>query len=820
MKTKIRSIFYASVTLLTFSGISCVNSDLPAQAQDRISIRYAINIPRRSTFVFRRFRLFASLPIRKVRKSNNLGTFMKISQHNMIQNETLRAFYDESTGTFQLAHVSTGRPFAVGGALVGIRGSARTETVKDDVFGSGRAIIVTGARGGAARIMLFPHLPFALVRLTLQNSGDHPEVLNQVPVATLRVAGLPPPATLKVLGTGGLSAPHDNLGSYAWLTVADPATRGGVVAGWLTGERGSGVLFSKVEGDAVTLTARGDYGRLLLAPGASAETETLAVGGFDDARLGLEAWADAVARKLHIHHPPQPAGFCTWYSEKHSGSSDEKNMAVLTDFAAKSLKPYGLDFLQIDDGWQRGDSKGNGPNKNFTDYRPDGPYPSGMKAMADDIKAHGLTPGLWFMPFAGTFNDPWFADKQSLFVKGPGGVPYDTSWGGTCLDMTNPAARAYLRSFVHNIATTWGYTYFKMDGLYTGVAVNQAYVNYAYKDDNLGVTTLADPDKTNIEAYRAGLRLVREAAGPRTFLLGCCTPQNMRSYQGAFGLVDAMRIGADNGGTWNSWLGTSPVAGSRNYFLNGRIWFNDPDPFYVRPALSLEEARTTASWSAVTGGLHSNGDWLPDLPAERLDIIRRTMPAHGNKARPVDLFENDPPRIWTVTGELGKSRRDIVGLFNWSDAATEIGVTAKRCGLASARSYVGFDYWANAFVGPFQNTLTANIPAHGCKIIAVHPLLDRPFLLSTSRNVVQGMTDVISEAWSKGTLSGASHVVGGDAYELRVYAPTTPHAWRAVSAAVDGASAAKVTYTQNGNEVRILIICPTSRIVRWSLTLL
>ena len=735
-----------------------------------------------------------------------------------IHNETLRATYDEAAGIFTLAGMGAGHPFAVTGTLAGVTGPARTEAVSDPVFGAGQAIVVAGT-GGGGRIVIFPHLPFALLRLTLKNNGTESQTLSHVPVATLRVdVGLPASA-LKTLGTGGLSVPQDNPGSYAWLAVADPVSRRGVVAGWLTGERASGVLFPKVEGDAVTITGRGDYGRLLIAPGESADTETLAVGGFADARLGLEAWAEAVARRLHIHLPPQPAGFCTWYTEKHRGASDEKNLAVLTDFAAKNLKPYGFDFVQIDDGWQRGDSKGNGPNKNFTDYRPDGPYPSGMKATATDIKAHGLTPGLWFMPFAGTDNDPWFADKQTLFVKRADGTPYNTSWGGTSLDMTNPAAREYLRSVVRNMAHTWGYTYFKMDGLYTGVAVNQKYVNYGYKDDNLGDAVFADPRKTNIEAYREGLTLVRAAAGPGVFLLGCSAAQNMRSYEGSFGLVDAMRIGADNSGSWGGWLEHSPLAGSRNYFLNGRIWYNDPDPFYVRPSLSLEEARTTASWSAIAGGLNSNSDWLPDLPAERVDILRRTMLAHGKTARPVDLFENDPPRMWTVTDEGGKTRRDVVALFNWQDASSDISVPMARFGLPPARAYVGFDFWANAFLGPFGDTLTVRLPAHGCRIIALHPLIDRPFVLSTSRHVTQGMTDIVTETWSGKTLSGESRVVGGDPYELRIYAPAQPHAWQIAHAAVspaDDAGGVRTSATQEGNSVRVSVTCPQSRKVDWT----
>ncbi len=127
------------------------------------------------------------------------------------------------------------------------------------------------------------------------------------------------------------------------------------------------------------------------------------------------------------------------------------------------------------------------------------------------------------------------------------------------------------------------------------------YVNLAYKDDHFGDAVLHDPDKTNIEAFRSGLKLVREAAGKDVFLLGCCASQNMRSYGGAFGLVDAMRVGPDNGGgSWKSVL-TGPRIASRHYHLNGRIWYNDPDVVYVRPSLSLDQARANASWVADHG---------------------------------------------------------------------------------------------------------------------------------------------------------------------------------------------------------------------------
>ena len=172
-----------------------------------------------------------------------------------------------------------------------------------------------------------------------------------------------------------------------------------------------------------------------------------------------------------------------------------------------------------------------------------------MKAAADNLRRLGLTPGIWFMPFAGTYiRSRSSQSHQDWFAKTADGKPFETAWGGTCLDMTQPGAREYLRGVVHRIAHEWGYRLFKMDGLWTGTATRQMYVNNGYKDDQHRRGRLHDPDKTQHRGLpRRAEAGPRETAGPDVFLLGCCVPQNMRSFGGAFGLLDAMRIGPDTG---------------------------------------------------------------------------------------------------------------------------------------------------------------------------------------------------------------------------------------------------------------------------------
>lgn len=720
---------------------------------------------------------------------------------------------DPAAGSFSARFHLPGNPTLSAGKLPGgTGGTAKLVDVADSRFGTGKAVDIAYPNGNRDSLAAYPGLPFLLFRSVLRNPGDSPLVLNRVAGPSAAVQLGRSPAALRTLGTGGLLEPAQNPGSYAFLAVVDPATRSGIVGGWLTHDRGSGVVFSPVAADTVTLDAALDYGRLRIAPRMEASTETFALGAFADARLGLEAYADAVARQHAVRLPPQPSGYCTWYMEKHGGACDERFLAELSAYAAEHLKPFGFDFVQIDDGWQDG-IKQNGPKKNFTTHASTGPYPTGMKAAADSLKQHGFTPGIWFMPFAGTHDDPFFQAHADWFARGPDGKPYDTPWGGTCLDMTHPGARSHLAGVVRQIAQDWGYTLFKMDGLWTGTATRQIYVNDGYRDDAIGEATLHDPAKTNIEAFRDGLKLVRQAAGPRVFLLGCCVSQNMRSFGGSFGLLDAMRVGPDTGA---GHIG-APHA-SRLWFLNGRVWWNDPDCVSVRNSTPLDQARLNATFTTIAGDLFYNSDWIPDLPPERLDILQRCMPAHGLASRPVDVFENQPARLWLLSDTRATPRRDVVALYNWDKQATLVDCPAERIGLPPAAEYIAFDFWANKFVPPFRGSVRADLPAGSCRVLAIRPVADHPQLLSTSRHVTQGIIDVSNEKWDPAArvLSGVSRLVANDSCELRIVAPVGEHSWKATAVRI-AAGSAKVSFAQDGPRLRATLLSPVSGEVRWEI---
>jgi hypothetical protein len=382
--------------------------------------------------------------------------------------------------------------------------------------------------------------------------------------------------------------------------------------------------------------------------------------------------------------------------------------------------------------------------------------------------------------------------------------------------MTNPAALKYLKSIASHIAGDWGFTYLKMDGFSTGAVTNPRWINLGYQEDDFGDAVLFNPNKTNIEALRDGGKMIRQTVGPDVFLLGCCCPQNMRSFGGAFGLVDAMRVGPDNAGNWADWKAASPMIGAREYFLNGRIWYNDPDPSYVRSSVTLDEARTMASWVAISGQLYSNGDWIPGLPPERLDILKRTLAPHGKMVRPVDFMDRDVSRIWQVTDGTGGARRDIVALFNFDDNPQQIKVPLAKLDLPQALSYAGFEFWSNTFLPPIKDEISRDLPPHSCQIIALRAAQDHPFIVSTSRHVTQGMIDLTDEKWNptSNTLSGKSRIVAGDPYELRIATPAG-ETWQITQAIVNETGATIVSSDKSG--LRATINTDVDGSVGWKL---
>ena len=735
-----------------------------------------------------------------------------------MENELLAVCVDPGAGGATITSKRFAKPFVVSARFARKTRAAQSGTITDPIWGAGSEIAVAHTDGSRTTLRLFADQPFVHVHRAVHNASQKPIAYPSLDVLDMNV--LLGEQSLVSHGTGGLVEPEKSPGSYSFHTYVNGETRNGLVTAWLTHERGVGILFPgpadpKASSPTYPLKARIDFGRFQVNPGETRDTDTLLLGFFADARLGLEAYAQAVARQYAIALRPRPNVYCTWY---HAGASSEERIAKNTKFAAEQLRPYGLNVIQIDDKWQailpkrykhHGKIQTTGPIKVFVDAQAN--YPHGMAHTARNITAHGMTAGIWFMPFAGNFRNPYF--DREIFARNADGTPFhDERWSGTCLDMSNPKTQAFLHQRVKRIYD-WGYRYFKIDGMHTGMPSKNIYVHTGYRDQHFGAALLHDPHVTHIQAYRKGLEIMR-AAAPDVFVLGCNVSQNMMCMGPAFGLIDGMRIGPDNGGAGRGdWRAVTVGAwhGTNLYFLNRRIWYNDPDPVYVRPSNPIESARWMCSWLAVAGGMHTSSEQYGDLPPERLDLLKRCLPGHDCAARPVDLFETNQPRIWLVQDK----RLAVIGLFNWSStSAQEILYDMEKLGLSPSVTYACFDYWTNRFVDPIQGTLKQTLPAGTCRVLAVRPQADHPQLLSTSRHTTQGLIDVESEEWDHAgsTLSGKSQVVGGDPYELRIALPPAG-SWKAARTSCDHG---RIRISeQTDRDVRVVIDAADSGHISW-----
>lgn len=687
------------------------------------------------------------------------------AEADILENEVLSFTLDADSGAYTLGTKETGLPGCTGsfgGAVTGVPGEA-----------VGANSLTCAAGGCFFTFTLKPGRPF--LEVTVSRASDVPDPSSDFLETPVFVTSFnTAPEEIRILGCDGLKDGTAARAGYTFLAAAGPGGKGGVVAGWLTQNRASGITLSENADGSPTLRGRAEYGLPRHLPEPGEAVESFAVGLFADPLAGLEAYGEAIAAANSVVlNKPVPSGYCTWYSQPHGGACDQKHLAELSAFCAKHLAPFGFDVIQIDDQWQAGRARpkeSSGPRLGFLEHHPKGPYCDGIKPAADNIKTLGMTPGLWFIPFTGDpANDPPAAHPE-WFVKTASGEPYYVFWAGWSLDMTHPGARDYVRQVTHRITKEWGFNYIKIDGLWSGMATTCLYPEPDYREDDLGGAVFADPSKTNIEAYRDGLALMREAAGNDVFILGCNIAQNMRTLGASMGRVDGMRVGRDIGADWGNILPCVEM-GSRLYFLHNRVWYNDPDCLMLREPLTLDQARAWASWIAISGQMNLVSEWLPGLPAERLDLVKRSMPNHGLNARPLDLFENGTPGTWLLSKGEGATARHVVAVFNW-DAQKEQEVKVPLARLSTG-SFSCFEYWSNLPVVPEGDVIKCLLPPASCKVFALRQVVPHPVVVSTSRHITQGMVDLMEEHWdeSSSTLSGVSRIVGGDPYELRIALP-------------------------------------------------
>ena len=485
-------------------------------------------------------------------------------------------------------------------------------------------------------------------------------------------------------------------------------------------------------------------------------------------------------------------GWCTW--EAYRRNLSEEKIAEAAEFFAKHLKAYGMEYIQIDDGFEKLPLNPKGtiaePWFETTDE-----FPSGHKGVIEKIKAHGLKAGIWTT--AAIYNDEFADEQPDCLICGKDGTPLLGDWIRYILDCTPESLEKHIRPYFVGLKKA-GYEYFKIDGirhlLYDGM----------HEAVHLGLMTNEEAEKR----FRAFLECGREAIGDDTFWLS-----SWGQLSQMVGLCDACRISQDAMPNWSG-MQMQLVESARWFFTQRILYMNDPDHVCVRAP--IEWARSVLSLVSLSGGLFMLSDARKEYDEKRLRIIKQCIPPlrtltaetgpldteyaaftwtklHGfavlddapfesqlisdedarNIAGRWPTADDDHPfsSLWSFHLDTDVGRWSVVGRF------ATLPLRASRISLSALSlnpeiEYLAFDFWKQEYLGRISGSIDCpELKLGHCQIIALRPALDRPQFLSSTRHLSQDAISLKAQRWEKEKLTLSIEGASGTTETYWVHVP-------------------------------------------------
>lgn len=333
----------------------------------------------------------------------------------------------------------------------------------------------------------------------------------------------------------------------------------------------------------------------------------------------LRDWARIVAAASPL--PPslpttRITGWSSWYNLYAAIDEPVLREHLHAAAAFRNAHAVPLDVFQVDDGFtpEMGD---------WLDFRPT--FPNGVAPLLAEAAALGFTPGLWIAPFM-------VGNRSRLAREHPDWLVADATTGAPLvqmrfygefrwhkrseeyhiLDITHPAAEAYIRRVFRTWHDDWGARYFKVDFLLFGSEHGPA--TACWHTNGL----------SRIAIWRRMMSAIREEThGSR--ILGCGCP-----LWASIGLVEGMRIGRDVGTVMRGDYSAETLLGdvlTRNY-AGGILWQADPDCVLLRDRFhDYSDAQQDAllAFASGTGGVLMTSDHFGELSPARAALFAAAL---------------------------------------------------------------------------------------------------------------------------------------------------------------------------------------------------
>ena len=516
--------------------------------------------------------------------------------------------------------------------------------------------------------------------------------------------------------------------------------------------------------------------------GEEITSETVYLNFTGGAEACYEHYTQMLALKngcVEAHVSPASDTPITAWSLSHAQPSLDAT-AILTQIDEFAENPFfqpnfpgGVDYIELDAGLG---SLGH--------YTPDKEYSKPqtadeMQATLSQIRAKGFKTGVRINPFCATLDSelvrrhPDYCIQEGVQTRrgrektrrrsGRNGYKPATahlpegSAEVALLDVSHPGAQRHIRKQIKQIVSEYGCSLINVDFTAYTIGLTSDAHNLRWHNESL----------TSVQLYRLAGELlrdtVREARSENT-----STDREvlLAGYNAVTGpclgniLLNApllnppfSNLGAISNRTNDPWhhpRGTKHrlsryAVHIREHNLLGRQIFGELAVDEPRP---INEAFVEMTAAALSGGTVFCTDRLTALASSRAAHLARIFPLLGDAATPIDLYNEQFPRIWSLPVSTPSEAWNLAAIFNWNDHEDDAHFALDVLGLGESKEYLVHDFWMRQYLGKVSHSLTLlNIPPRSVKLLCFREEQSVPQLLATDMHYTQGAVEILSAGW-------------------------------------------------------------------------
>lgn len=554
-----------------------------------------------------------------------------------------------------------------------------------------------------------------------------------------------------------------------YLAGFNPVSRQSLLAGFLTSDTGYGsVTVARTEKAKEPLfdqfQAVNYYDPPVeVPPGGRLESEVLYIAVAEKTPVqALERYGHAIAavNEVPLRKPPLPHG-STALAEPRGQVSEQtalEEAAVLE----KDLLRYGWNTVIIGQGWEKAPGV----------WEPDETaFPRGFALLVDEMHRRGMRASLCLNPFVVPADSPLVSDHPDWLAPAAPWAQSALPDNARILDVTVPEANAYLRELFTKVSTTWGFD--AVEGLNIGYGV-------------LAAESYSDASLTRQDALRIAMSAVEQGMGPGKAISSVAPEQALCVRTDITELTNTIApVWKGNDATHGCLDAIDDAA--LQYFYSPYLYVPSFGPAYFQtPALAerwpeLDKIDLTTDQSiawltamAINGGVLKTGNTFSELNEEQKSVLKKLLPTLSWPARPLDLFDNTPPRTWSARLRTKAGQWYYAAVFNWSDTEDlETTLYFGELGMAPQSVYTVYDFWDDTYFGLAQGQLNVQVAPGSVRLLGFRLFEKRPLLVASTRHFTQGALEMTALEWdaSKKELRGEAKVIPDTVYGLRILVP-------------------------------------------------